>query len=850
MKGIKTTLDAAKQTAKVGTAWGAAYGGSEVLHERGAPTTLAELQQAAPQVLLPAAVGAVAGPALGVPLRAAGRMLTKSSATRALESPDKTRLFAEEKYYPAIWREQALGRSSAQAQTEVRKKFGLNLDQEWQIVRSKLDDIDPQSTATISGKAAKELAGEIQNAPQGNRMWSTAFGADDAGARLNTAKALKSGDSIFAASTRKGIDTLIRPIGGAIRDISPRTYKKLVDMEGRILAKTHGYHAQFHGFMKDYNKLKKSLPKADRERLDMMLYNNKLNGAREMFQNYGNVAAFDKMRAGLTKMEQEMKSSGIEFESIIDYFPRVIKDLPGLQHKLATGGGPKGMNKYLDTARRNAKKKGHELSQSDEIKLINRWMSGKAQTGKYKDVGSARARKIQKIDRDLVEFYHDPATSLELHLREAVGEMERRTFFGEFGRNVKGKGNLESLDRSVGALIKNEGLTSEQQYRMQELLMARFGKGEERGWTSLSNLRQMTGGLTLGNPISALRQLGDIPVIGSQQGYMNTIASMFSKQHPDINPKAFGYMLEMAQELDTGGVLSSKVRKTAQGLYKLGFRQTDQYTKGVLMRATLKKSISRAKTLKGQRKMLDDFGDLYTPQEMRQLIDDLGNNNITDLVKSHVNAELMQIQPISRTQMPLAYLNHPNGRMFYQFRTWGLNQIELIRRQYLKDMKSGDPSRVARGASGMAFFAATVGATNMGITEIQRMVTGREGKIEGVEEMPNEAFWQLMGNFALFDRYGLEKTAEKLDVKEYLTSFIPPALTIPGNLGLKVAGVVDTTIDPTADVELTESLRDALKQTGIGRNVDFWFMGGAEEFNEKQQKTRDTERRKSNPWAN
>lgn len=301
-----------------------------------------------------------------------------------------------------------------------------------------------------------------------------------------------------------------------------------------------------------------------------------------------------------------------------------------------------------------------------------------------------------------------------------------------------------------------------------------------------------------------------------------------------------GYMLEMAQELDAKGLVPW-VRFATDKMYKVGgFRAVDRYTKGTLLRASLKNMQSIAKSEKKTIKFIKKYADIYEPDELQQLIKDIklsklpkDPNNpaagaISDLMKSHLNAEFMRIQPISRSQMPKLYLDMPNGRMFWQFRTWSLNQIELIRTDIWRQLKSGSASERIEGSAKALLFVGGIGVTNAGITEAQKLLSFRDR--QSLDQLGDDVIWQMMGNFGL-DRYGIEKWAESQDPTDYLKSFAPPALTIPAKL---MSELLDSVMND--EPAYPEDVRDVLKASGgIGRILDFWLLGGAEEYNEKQK---------------
>jgi len=831
VRGINTqTIKGAAATGAVtGGAWGGAWGLSEVASEEGLPTSLAEATAAAPKVVEPAVVGAIGGSVL----LGAGRTYTSLKSKKAHKmsiNPDKAANYARRVYWPKFWDLQEQGWSAGDAAYILRKKMNMSIDDEWRFRQSLVDADEGLRVARYADDAITTKESISQR--QGTAIYSPAMNNKDAANRLAEAQAGSFGDPILHGKLQKHVDDVLRPLAGVVRDISPRVYKRLVDMEGAVLRKSHEYHAQFHGFMKESKKLSKMASKEDNAKFAKALYNNEDAVAKRIWMQHGlSQESYASMRQGLNRLGIEMKESGVEFDFLQDYFPRIVKDYEGFRKHIGKNPKLKGLEKRLVAAEI---KKGKSLTDQEQTDIINNFMNPVRKKKSKKTVGSEKLRRVQQVTDDLLPFYHDPLTTLEFHLREAVSKAERAKFFG---KHMKSKDGVDDLSESVGGMVRSEGLSNDEATRLADALSARFGKGEQSGGKGYGALRQMTGGMTLGNPISAIRQLGDIPSVMKTQGIANTVVSMIKKADPEINPDAFGYMLEMAQELDNKGGFSF-VREASQFMYKAGgFRTVDRYSKNVLMKAALRNALKSQKNPQQKQNFIRKYGSVYTPDELSTIMDDLANNRMTDLVKSHINAEIMKIQPISRSQMPIHYLNHPNLRMAWQFRTWGLNQIELFRQEVWRGLKSPIKAERRQAARAGVFWLAGVGITNASITQAQRVLTKRDPVSQ--EDLPEEMIWQALGNFGLFDRYGIEQAVAKGDSEEYLKSAIPPSLTIPANLGMKVMKFLAG--EEPADMD---SFRDVLKQTGFGRIINYTMMGGAEEYNEKLRKKKATEANK------
>jgi len=126
---------AANVGAKTGGVWGGAYGASEVLSERGAPTTGKEAAQAAVDVAQAATIGAMGGAVLGPAIRGGvegTKKLLRVNIDRKLRSYNGAQELGK-KYYEQVWWAQTVGMTSSEAETFARKATGLTVDDVFKI---------------------------------------------------------------------------------------------------------------------------------------------------------------------------------------------------------------------------------------------------------------------------------------------------------------------------------------------------------------------------------------------------------------------------------------------------------------------------------------------------------------------------------------------------------------------------------------------------------------------------------------------------------------------------------------------------------------------------------------------
>ena len=220
---------------------------------------------------------------------------------------------------------------------------------------------------------------------------------------------------------------------------------------------------------------------------------------------------------------------------------------------------------------------------------------------------------------------------------------------------------------------------------------------------------------------------------------------------------------------------------------------------------------------------MDKWAGVYEPADLTALMSDLKNKRVTDIVKAHIFAEVTEIQPISRSQMPQMYLDLPNGRVFWQFKTWGLKQFDQVRKRVLNNLFSTSPAKAAMGAKELVLLYTYVGAAGVTAKEVQNWIMLRDSKINSPSDFADEAFMAVMGNI-MFDRWSMQQILERQDFKAAATNYVlPPSLVIPGELAINIAAGL---------VGKDGAWQAAFETTSIGRIFDSW-TGGAEEYNKK-----------------
>jgi hypothetical protein len=142
-------------------------------------------------------------------------------------------------------------------------------------------------------------------------------------------------------------------------------------------------------------------------------------------------------------------------------------------------------------------------------------------------------------------------------------------------------------------------------------------------------------------------------------------------------------------------------------------------------------------------------------------------------VKSLLFSELSDAQPLTKMELPQAYLDHPNGRILYQMKTYMLKQMDVIRRDAYQEIAKGN---YVRGAKNLIAVAAALSLSNLPGDLVKNWLSGRDVDITKVDHVEN-----LLQNFGL-NRYTMDKVSGTTPAKgatEFAMNTVkPPILSI------------------------------------------------------------------------
>lgn len=603
--------------------------------------------------------------------------------------------------------------------------------------------------------------------------------------------------------------------------------------------------ADFTKRISSFAELERRLPRSARPEFAKRLYNGDYDGAGQLaidngiesvvVKSDGNKYAstvketLDNVKGVLREIYDYTETAvgyDVPYLSEREYFPRSVLDSSGIRRYYgleAENPVLKGM--YAKKAQILGKEVS-DLTEAQKQNVLENYLAGSNKYLPKGKPGSFKTRKIENVDDELMKYYSNSATdSLVKYINKAVDHVEKYKFFDKGGVLPKNKSGELNFESSIGAYVKGLQddlvLTERGAEEVKALLNARFGAGEQSPHKVYQNLKALSNIILLGNPISAVTQLGDLFVnayrYGGKNAFKGILETITGKNV--VNVEDFGLENHIAQDFSDIQGISKSIQDAIFNISQ--FRRVDRFGKNSLLQSAWNKNTALAKSEKGRQKLKEEWGGMFG-KEFDSLVNDLSEGKVSENAKLLLFTELSGSQPISLTDMPLQYLKSPNGRLFYSLKSFGLKQLELINDTIINQAKKGNYSTAGKNALA---YAAIVGLGNATVQETKNWMQGREFQIERVPDN----FINYMLATGMTSRYSVDKNLTQGNIAGVIAEAVAPPISVYENLTKDVYGVMKSIyegeeIDPRA----------ARSVPLIGRWYYNLFGGGAEEFLERQ----------------
>ena len=555
----------------------------------------------------------------------------------------------------------------------------------------------------------------------------------------------------------QGLDYALGATSTRIGNISPALKLRAREFERNVLEKKEAALQQVHPFLDVIKKVPEGSP------LDLALLRNE--GVETLLPAEAR-PAWRAVQKVLGEFEKVHRDLGRFKEGLTNYFPRIVTDLEGLKKALGTEQRTKLEENLLRAEAKMIREQQRGLTDVERSLIVNHSLT--ADVTMKNDPGYIHGRRVEDLTAQLRPFYASPTDSLLRYLSGAVNDIEMAKFFGkDIATSKVGGKTVTNVDNSIGNIVAQEikagRVHHEQANELRALLKSRFEGGERSMSAPLQDARNLTNIALLGQFGSAATQIGDSMMTVYHHGLMPTLKAVKQKLTGDsqVTSKEFGLVNHIAEELGS----NRHTGKALQTVFKAnGFAMIDQFAKGLNLNAGLMKNQKLASTQAGRATLAAKYAEAFGP-EFPKLLEDLQARRITPEVKSLLFSELSDAQPLTKAEMPQGYLDHPNGRLLYQMKTYMLKQMDVIRRDAYQEIAKGN---YVKGAKNLVAVATALALSNIPGDIIKDWLSGRDAELEKTDYTE-----MLLRNFGV-SRYSLDQASSGKPLEVVRDMALPP----------------------------------------------------------------------------
>jgi len=560
------------------------------------------------------------------------------------------------------------------------------------------------------------------------------------------------GMAAFARGLVKGADKMLGAISSRLERINPELKHKVrkLDFDTAELAKKYGRAID------PLLQKSKKMTARDRFDWDYARKNSDTTKINSLIKKYGLEKEYSAYRKALDGIRSDAYDVGLSMGYIEDYAPRVLRDQRGFLE--ATGRSPE-RGIYSEAIRQKARNMGisvADLTTEQKASIVSNFiLGGPRGIGKP---SFTKKRQIKIIPPKYSKFYMNSDSAVVQYIYSMTKAIEARKFFGKVSEKVaRMRKELKSAEKQekqgelVGTLYAKELRAELERYALQrdfsadistyitglltdgkiteaheqdlhDILHARFHEhGATGGWQAYKNFSYID---TMGSPISALTQIGDLAWAAHVGGFgaiKHAVRSAFKRSKITKGDLGFD---RIAQEFADASSLSNAVSKVFK---YVGLEKIDAIGKEALINSAYDKYKKLAE--KDPKRLKKEIQAMFG-NETTDVITDLRSGDITDNVRLLLYNKVLDFQPMSLSEMPQTYLTAGNGRVFYMLKTFTLKQFDVFRTQAYNKIRYGNKKEKIEGMKNFVSVAALFVLANAAADELKDWLLDRETDLE------------------------------------------------------------------------------------------------------------------------
>jgi N12 class adenine-specific DNA methylase len=600
----------------------------------------------------------------------------------------------------------------------------------------------------------------------------------------------------------RALDRMLGTLSNRIEKIAPEIFRATRALMRHIDLQDAKDLAVYRTFVK----AQKVMSKADRRRFELARLNADEEEIHKILSHYGQPLgkAYTDLRKMLNDFVSRMETVGVDINPLKTYHPRKVKDYVGLISHLKKTNNWTHIQREID--RRNAKLgPANNLSVEEEAIIADQMLRGTIPGLPANPTDNTKARTIEFITADMMEFYQPADVALAAYIRDNNRMVEWLKFLGAVDSPTKQKlQRLGQIRRAIAAAAKRKdtkranALTEKREELLEELGMdgnlpsdamqyvenslgmvvnklaaaKKLTAEQEVDLKALINALWNDTGIT--SPfLSFYRDTGLIGALGQFSSAVTQIQDntwSFFLNGPWHTSKAFVKALTRNSDITRDSIVpdimpefshSRKASWILSNILKWTLMDyMDTVGKETLMNASVSKMKAEIKKMKNGSKqseawVREHLGRVFGDHFYETMADIIKGDPDNDTVKAFSHFVLSEFQPLNRLETPEAYKG--NARIAYMLKTYQIKQINNYRTLIARKMRKYSQTKDIKAIKDlfaqlglMAFWLALMGATS---DMIKDLIYGREIK---PEELASDVVAQTFG-LSRWDMYNIRR---------------------------------------------------------------------------------------------
>jgi hypothetical protein len=586
---------------------------------------------------------------------------------------------------------------------------------------------------------------------------------------------------------------LLKSISNSVEEISKDAFSRLRHFEWDLHRRQKDYSNRIMSFYKAY----RDIPPEEAFILDQALRNGDTETRDEILEENGFMEEFLEWEKVREEIEADAIKFGLISKLVKNHFPRSVKmgQVDNYMKALEKEDADEftAIGNEIRKAEEAATRSNKTLTKEDKRLLVTKLLN----SGHFNYMpkpGFVKDRSITYVKPEHAQYYMNSADTMRSYIFDMVNAIETRRFLGNSGRRrvsmmkdlekiskyieeltelkdrpetspedkaraeadliekARKYDNIQSklidlnsdLEESVSEFVLTE-VTVNNNDRAKELVDLIRARLTQRGTSGVwGTMRDIAYAFTLGTPLSAITQLGDLALSAYSNGVGRTfvamiesVPSLLSKENA-ITQEYFDFSHSMTDFSNNASAAVLDKLLVASGLKKM-----DLFGKEVFMRASLRKAKSMSK---------DAFVKEWAPMFM-------GDAKRAEAAHKDIKAGTMsgdalfilfnglsQWQPISLSELPPGYNQAGNLRIAYMLKSFHIKALNNMVRELSQEWSNSKINAVKK----FAYLVTLISLAGAGTDEIKDWIQGKEVPF-------SDNFYDNLTQIFLMNRFTLEK---------------------------------------------------------------------------------------------